>query len=138
MIHKAGFGQSATQEALIEVLAQAQVPLGADEIWEQVRQIRPETGRATVFRHIDKLIAAGLLRRVHGYRNCSTYLPALDSYQPLLLCTQCGQVSYLDQKLSAPVTQAVEATKQALADHHVTGYQLQLFEICINCQSDES
>ena len=135
-LHHHGLGTSAVQEALVAVLLEVKSPLGADEIWEEAQRIRPETGRATVYRFIDRLLAVGLLRRVHGYRNCSTYIPALDTHQPLLICTACGQVSYLDPTLCASVIEAVETTRQELADHHVTGYQLQLFEVCITCQSE--
>ena len=137
-LQEQGLGVSAVQGVLVTVLSGVDSPLTADEIWEQAQRIRPETGRATVFRFIDKLLAAGLLRRVHGYRNCSAYIPALDTHQPLLICTACGQVSYLDPTLCASVIEAVETTRRKLADHHVTGYQLQLFEVCITCQSDGS
>lgn len=137
-LYQHGLGISDVQGTLVTVLSGVDSPLTADEIWEEAQRIRPETGRATVYRFIDKLLAAGLLRRVHGYRNCSAYIPALDTHQPLLICTACGQVSYLDPMLCASVIEAVETTRRELADHHVTGYQLQLFEICINCQSDGS
>ena len=137
-LQEQGLGVSAVQGVLVTVLSGVDSPLTADEIWEEAQRIRPETGRATVFRFIDKLLAAGLLRRVHGYRNCSAYIPALDTHQPLLICTACGRVSYLDPTLCASVIEAVETTRRELADHHVTGYQLQLFEVCITCQSDGS
>jgi len=137
-LYQQGLGVSDVQEALVTVLSRVDSPLTADEIWEGTQRIRPETGRATVYRFIDKLLAAGLLRRVHGYRSCSAYIPALDTYQPLLICTVCGRVSYLDPTLCASVSEAVEGTVQQLHTHHVMGYQLQLFEVCITCQLDES
>ncbi len=137
-LHQQRLGQLDIREAFITVLSNAMTPMRAEEIREAVQHLRPETGRATVYRFIDKLINAGLLRRVHGYRNCSTYIPALDVDQPLLLCTDCGQVSYLSPTLCEAVIQAVEATKRELEDHLVTGFHLQLFEVCITCQSDES
>lgn len=137
-LYQHGLGISDVQGALVTVLSEVNSPLTADEIWEEAQRIRPETGRATVYRFIDKLLAAGLLRRVHGYRNCSTYIPALDTHQPLLICTACGRVSYLNPTLCASVSKAVEGAVQELNAHHVTGYQLQLFEVCITCQSDGS
>ncbi|NDJ62584.1 MAG: hypothetical protein GYB67_15760, partial [Chloroflexi bacterium] len=81
-LYQRGLGTSAVQEALVKVLSVMESPLTADEIWEETQRIRPETGRATVYRFIDRLTTAGLLRRVHGYRNCGTYIPALDVHQP--------------------------------------------------------
>ncbi|MEO1646387.1 MAG: transcriptional repressor [Chloroflexota bacterium] len=130
-------GNSEIQEAFITVLSTAMMPMKAEEIREAVQQLRPETGRATVYRFIDKLTSVGLLRRVHGYQNCSTYMPVTNVYQPLLLCTDCGQVSYLNSQLCMSINQAVESVKQVLEDHQVTGYQLQFFEVCSSCQTDE-
>lgn len=140
-IHEAGFGRSAIQRALVSVLAGSQVPLSADEIWEQVRQIRPETGRATVFRHVDKLISAGLLHRVHGFRQCSTYTPALAGNHVLLVCTVCGQVSHVNLTERGRLAEAMAALQAVAHDtevHHVTGYHVQLLGICNACQTDES
>lgn len=137
-LRQQGVGTSTIQKALVNVISVIERPLTADEIWEEVQRIRPKTGRATVYRFIDKLTTAGLLHRVHGYRKCGTYIPALDVHHPFLLCTSCGHVSYLKPSSCISVIEAVETTKRELEDHHVTGYQLQLFEICITCQSDVS
>ena len=77
-LHQKGFGNSEVQKTFITVLSLTQCPMSAEEIREAVQRIRPETGRATVYRFIDKLTGLGLLRRVHGYRNCSTYFPSLE------------------------------------------------------------
>ncbi len=137
-LNRQRLGHSETRKAFISVLSITTTPMKAEEIHEAIQQLRPKTGRATVYRFIDKLVTAGLLRRVHGYQNCNSYMPALGIQQPLLLCTDCGQVSYLSPSLCESIHQVFESTKQVLEDHLVTGYQLQFFEICTNCQKDES
>ena len=137
-LHQQQSGHSEIREAFITVLSTTTIPMKAEEIHEAVQEIRPETGRATIYRLIDKLTNVGLLRRVHGYRNCSTYIPSLGVDQPLLLCTDCGQVSYLSPSLCEAVMRTVETVKRELEDRHITGYQLQLFEVCIACQTDKS
>ncbi len=129
---------SAIQKALVVVLSTAQGPCSADEIREAVQRIRPETGRATVYRFIDKLTALGLLQRVHGYRNCNTYIPALVPHQALLICPQCGKVSELDAQLQGRVLAVVKAIDNDLEAHHITASHLQLLGTCITCQSDGS
>ena len=135
-LYQNGFGNSGAQETLISVLSVAQCPMSAEEIREAVQCIRPETGRATVYRFIDKLTGLGLLRRVHGYRNCSTYFPSLGVHQMLLICTECGKVSYLKPDLFVQVINTIENIIARLEDHHITTCHLQLSGTCKTCKTD--
>ncbi len=135
-LHQQGFGNSEIQATLITVLSVAKSPMSAEEIRQEVQHIRPETGRATVYRFIDKLTGLGLLRRVHGYRNCNTYIPSLHTHQMLLICTQCGAVAYLKPDLFIQVMKTLASTVTELEEHHITTYHLQLLGTCTSCQTD--
>ena len=136
-LHRQGFGNSEVQKTLITVLSTATCPMSAEEIREAMQDIRPETGRATVFRFIDKLKGLGLLRRVHGYRNCNTYVPSLNAHQILLICTQCGDVSYLKPDLLTPMMEFLATTVVELEEHHIIAYHLQLLGTCKTCKTDQ-
>lgn len=136
-LHQQGFGNSGAQETLISVLSAAKSPMSAEEIREAVQHIRPKTGRATVYRFIDKLTDLGLLRRVHGYRNCSTYIPSLNSHQVLLICTQCDGVSYPAPMLFVNMMKSLVSTVAELEEHQITTYHLQLFGTCTECKTNQ-
>lgn len=136
VLQQQGFGHSEAQKTLIVVLSTATSPMSAEEIREETQRIRPETGRATVYRFVDKLTSLGLLRRVHGYRNCNTYIPALNSHQIVLICTYCDTVSYLKTDLLCQMRKAIENTDTEFAEHHITHYHLQLLGICTDCQTN--
>jgi Fe2+ or Zn2+ uptake regulation protein len=118
------------QEMLVGLFAHAESPLSAEQVWERARQLRPETGRATVYRTIEKLESLGLLRRVHGYQGCSHFLPTLPQGMMLFICLLCGRADYLDCQ---PLHQLVHQTEQA-SGHHITDSRLQLFGTCATCQ----
>src|SRR5437588_10196096 len=62
-------------EQLIE-LAATGTDFTTDELWQQLREIEPRLGRATVYRSVEMLVNAGLLDRIefadgtHHYRVC--------------------------------------------------------------------
>jgi Fe2+ or Zn2+ uptake regulation protein len=132
VLHEQGFRRSGAQEVIVDVLADAKRPLSAEEIWDETQRIRPETGRATVYRFIDKLRSAGLLRRVHGYRNCSTYVPSPDPRHMLFACIICGCADYLE---NAPLTRLIEDI-ETTSGHRITEGRLQLLGVCAACQSN--
>jgi Fe2+ or Zn2+ uptake regulation protein len=132
VLHERGFRGSEAQEVIVDVLATAEHPLSAEEILDETQRIRPETGRATVYRFIDKLRAAGLLRRVHGYRNCSTYVPSPDPRHMLFACVVCGCADYLE---NAPLTQLIKKI-ETTSGHRITESRLQLLGVCAACQSN--
>jgi Fe2+ or Zn2+ uptake regulation protein len=122
------------QEMLVRILAHAESPLSAEQVWEAARQMRPETGRATVYRTVEKLEGLKLLRRIHGYQGCSHFMPTLPEPMMLYICLVCGRVAYLDDQ---PFNQFIYRTEQA-SGHQITDSRLQLFGTCANCQQIEA
>lgn len=136
VLSKHGLRISAAQKALVAVLCTAENPLSADDVQEAVQRIRPKTGRATVYRFLDKLTALGLLQRIHGYRNCNTYFRSFVPYQAVVVCTQCGKVTELENSLQNQVFEVIETAANDLDRHHITSCHLQLLGTCIACQTE--
>jgi len=136
-LHQQGFRNTKAQETLVSVLSGAKRPMSAEEIREAVQLIRPKTGRATVYRFIDKLTDLGLLRRVHGYRDCNTYIPSLNAHQVLLICTECDEVSYLAPKRFMNMMKSLLSSVNEIEKHQITTYHLQLFGTCTACKTNQ-
>ena len=118
------------QKLLVRLLAQAESPLSAEQVWEAARQMRPETGRATVYRAVEKLEGIKLLRRIHGYQACSYFMPTLPEPVMLFLSLVCGRADCLD---SQPLDDLIQPSKQT-SGHRITDSRLQLFGACATCQ----
>lgn len=128
-LRTSGLSMTDVQELLVRIFAYADTPLSAEQVWDYARQTRPETGRATVYRTVDKLESLGLLRRVHGYMGCSHFIPALPEPAILFVCRTCGHADYLDCRPLDWLVQQVEHT----SGHRVTESRLQLFGTCAVC-----
>lgn len=118
------------QKTIIRILSHVELPFSAEQVWEEVLQIRPETGRATVYRTFEKLERLELLRRVHGYQGCGHFIPTLPETLMLFICLECGKADYLDHE---PLTALVNIAEQS-SGHHITDSRLQLFGTCETCQ----
>ncbi|MCU0496799.1 MAG: transcriptional repressor [Anaerolineae bacterium] len=118
------------QEMLVHILAHTEIPLSAEQVWETARQIRPETGRATVYRMVEKLESLNLLRRIHGYQGCCSFLPTLPEPMMLFICLVCGRADYLDGQ---PLHDLIHQSERS-SGHHITDSRLQLFGTCVACQ----
>lgn len=129
---KSGFRMTSVQETLIDVFAHSEFPLSAEQAWDIARQSRPKTGRATVYRMVEKLENLGLIRRVHGYQGCSHFVPTLPELMMLFICQHCGRADYLD---SQPLQDLVQQSEDS-SGHHITDSRLQLFGVCTTCQEN--
>ena len=129
---KSGFRVTTVQEALIDIFAHSEYPLSAEQAWDVARQSRPKTGRATVYRMVEKLENLGLIRRVHGYQGCSHFVPTLPELMMLFICMECGRADYLDRQPLDDLIQQSEHT----SGHHITDSRLQLFGACADCKEN--
>ena len=131
-LDESGFRVTAVQETLIDIFAHSEYPLSAEGAWEIARQSRPQTGRATVYRMVEKLENLGLIRRVHGYQGCSHFVPTLPDLMMLFICQSCGRADYLD---SQPLEDLIQHSEH-ISGHHITDSRLQLFGDCADCQEN--
>lgn len=117
------------QELLVRIFAHADVPLSAEQVWEYACQTRPKTGRATVYRMVDKLESLSLLRRVHGHWECSHFMRSLPESAILFVCGMCGRVDYLD---FYPLNWLVQQAERS-SGHCITESCLQFSGTCTAC-----
>ncbi|MBV9710140.1 MAG: transcriptional repressor [Ktedonobacteraceae bacterium] len=120
-------------DRLIELASKGE-DFTTDDLWQELREVEPKMGRATVFRAVDKLVDMGLLNRIefadgtHHYRVCG------GRHHHHLTCTHCHCVVEIDTCLPQEQLTAIEKqTKFALEGHALT-----LFGRCENCRQRDS
>ncbi len=102
-----------------------------DELWQEMRELDPHLGRATVYRSVEKLVTMGLLDRVdfadgtHLYRVCEE-----NQHHHHLTCTQCHMVGEIDVCL--PEDQLNTISHKTNFD--IEGHSLTLFGRCESCR----
>jgi len=102
-----------------------------DDLWQELRQVDPKIGRATVFRSVEKLVEIGLLNRIefadgsHHYRVCGS-----EEHHHHLTCTQCHRVVEVD--LCVPEEQIAAIGNRT--HFAIEGHSLTLFGRCQDCR----
>lgn len=116
-------------EQLIE-LAATGTDFTTDELWQQLREIEPRLGRATVYRSVEMLFGAGLLDRIefadgtHHYRVCG------GSHHHHLTCTDCHRV--VEVNICLPTDQLIALENQT--NFAIEGHSLNIFGRCADCR----
>lgn len=111
-------------------LAESGTDFTIEDLWQTLRQVEPQMGRATVYRAVEMLVQVGLLNRIefadgsHHYRVCD------GGHHHHLTCTQCRRVVDIDLCLPEEQLRALGAqTGFALEGHTLT-----LFGLCSLCR----
>jgi Fur family ferric uptake transcriptional regulator len=124
-------GERVTPQRLLvaDTLALAGRQLTADQLWHRVRRRSPGIGRATVFRTVEALVAAGVARRfeqdnhVYGYAACEA------GHHHHLACSQCGRVEEIDEGYVSPVAARVASETGFVIDDA----RLDFYGRCARC-----
>ncbi len=115
-------------------LAESGTDFTIDDLWQTLRQVEPQMGRATVYRSVEMLVQIGLLNRVefadgtHHYRVCG------GGHHHHLTCTRCRRV--LDIDLCLPEEQLQTLSVQT--GFTLEGHTLTLFGQCAQCRLQAS
>lgn len=104
-------GERVTRQRLIvaDALVRAGRQLTATELYERVRGAEPSLGRATVFRTVDRLVEAGVARRLELDGHVYAYVACEPDHHHHLSCTSCGRVEEIPESWVQPIAdQAAE------------------------------
>jgi Fur family ferric uptake transcriptional regulator len=117
--------------AIAGVLAQTGKETSAQELYDRVRRRHPYIGRATVFRSLDRLVAAGLAQRLERPGHVSAYVWCEPGHHHHLICTTCRTVEELDEAAVAPLIEGIARERGFRVDHAT----LDFYGECRTCAS---
>ncbi len=118
---------------IFDALCQSHRTMTAPEMFLRLRDKHPSLGRATVFRSLDALVAAGLAQRferdghVYAYASCSTH------HHHHLICTNCNHTTEIDEDVIAPLVDSLSRRYGFSAKHQT----LDFHGLCAACQRQE-
>lgn len=102
LLGREGHRVTAGRRAVVESLLAAEGHLSADDLATTVKQSNPGLHRATVYRSLEALEAAGLVEHVHLGHGRSVYHLSDDLHQHLV-CEVCGSVEEAPSDLLSSV-----------------------------------
>lgn len=128
---RAGFRSTEPRRALVALIASRSVPFTATDLVAEARREGLAIGRATVFRTLDALAAAGAVERVDLPSGDHAYLACEPAHHHHVVCTACGRSTGVeDAGLQAVVRDLARRTGYRIDQH-----RLELFGRCPACQA---
>ncbi|WP_376789849.1 Fur family transcriptional regulator [Thermoflexus sp.] len=130
-LNQAGWRVTMPRRVVLRVLQQARRPLSPQEIHARGRRMRPSLGLVSVYRALEVLEQAGLVRRVHQGARCDGYILASPGHHHVLICRRCGRAVEFPgaEDLSGLIAQVEQRTGFRVEDH-----LLQLSGLCAPCR----
>jgi Fur family transcriptional regulator, ferric uptake regulator len=126
-------GERVTRQRLIvaDALVRAGRQLTAGELYHRVREAKPSLGRATVFRTLERLVEAGVARRLERDGHVYAYIACEPTHHHHLSCSSCGRVEEIPESWVRPI--AARASRQL--DFEIDDARLDFYGRCAECRA---
>ena len=113
-----GLRLSGARRKVLDALFAARGPVSAEEIERHTSMGGDGCDLASVYRNLEVLEAAGVVRHLHVGHGAGLYLSATDATE-LVVCERCGARADIDPRVTADVRAAVRAATGFVArfDH---------------------
>jgi Fur family ferric uptake transcriptional regulator len=134
-LRRAGYRAGGARVAVVELLAEQDCCLTAQEIFDQLRGRERRVGIASVYRALDLLTSMKLIQRLEMGEGVARYEPAYvdGEHHHHVVCDTCGKVAaFEDENLEAVVGRLGTKLGYDLGGHDVT-----LRGSCPDCRSGD-
>lgn len=96
VLRSRGMRASAARRLVLGTLYAADIPLTADQVASGLDGLLPQSDLASVYRNLETLERAGLVRHVHLGHGPGLYMCASGPQREYLLCEGCGAVRVIE------------------------------------------
>ncbi len=125
-----GYRLTEARRAVAETVQDSTHALTPVEVFDRARKKYPALGLVSVYRTLEKLETLHLVQRVHQPQGCQAFISANDGHEHLLLCQNCGQVTFFEGDDLDTLIKTISKKSGYLIREH----WLQLFGLCQDCQ----
>jgi Fur family transcriptional regulator, ferric uptake regulator len=132
---KIGANKSLKRDRIVDVFFRQEGHVSADELFEAVRQQYPRIGRATVYRTLQRMVAAGLAHKVDFGEGRARYEASPGRPRHFhLICTVCHSSSeFLSSDIESQLDEIAEA--RGFTAHRTV---VQIHGVCEQCRTGKS
>ena len=128
-LRRAGLRVTHQRLLVADALVAAGRQVTAQELYERLRRHDDGIGRATAFRALESLVAAGVARRMELEGHVYGYVACRADHHHHLACQQCGRVEEIDESYVASLTRRIESG----LGFHVDDARLDFYGVCATC-----
>ena len=126
-------GERVTRQRLVvaDALAATGRQATAQDLYERLRGRAPRIGRATVFRTLEALVAAGVARRLEQEGHVYAYVACRPGHHHHLACSSCGRVEEIGEAYIRPVAERVASER----GFRIDDARLDFYGLCARCSA---
>ena len=130
----AAAGERVTRQRLLvaDALASAGRQVTAQDLYVRLRRLDPRIGRATVFRTLEALVAAGVARRLEQDGHVYGYVACRPEHHHHLACDRCGRVEEIGEGYITPVAERLAAEH----GFQIDDARLDFYGLCARCAAE--
>ena len=121
-LHRKGLRNGGARRSVIDLLAQQDCCLTAQEMFDRLRASDRQVGIASVYRVLELLTSEGFVQRIDLGSGISRYEPIHSGgdHHHHLVCDRCGKVeAFEDRELEQAIHRLEETSGYAVAAHDV-------------------
>jgi Fur family transcriptional regulator, ferric uptake regulator len=124
-------GERVTRQriAVADALSAVGRQVSAQELYRRLRRRDPSIGRATVFRTLEALVAAGVARRLELDGHVYGYVACRPEHHHHLACDRCGRVEEIDEAYIRPVAERVAVE----LGFRIDDARVDFYGLCASC-----
>ena len=124
------------RKIILEEVQDETAHLTADEVYEKVRKRLPKISMGTVYRNLDVLATAGLIRKLEPHYSQMRFDGDLREHYHII-CTRCGKISDADIEPSDNTIEKLENALGNLTRYGIFGHKLEFLGLCPECLKQE-
>ncbi|KPL14267.1 hypothetical protein AMJ74_03690 [candidate division WOR_3 bacterium SM1_77] len=128
---KHGLKSSDKRSFIVNYFVEADRHYTVEELYDEIRKVKPEIGYSTVYRALKLLVRCGLATECTFNDSAVRYEPAHQSqHHDHLICRVCGRIIEFEND-------KIEKLQKDVAHRygfHVSAYSLQLYGECRKCR----
>src|ERR687892_492310 len=125
-----GYRLTEARRAVVEIIQTSTRALTPVEVFDMARKKYRALGLVSVYRTLEKLEELQLIQRVHQPQGCQAFIAESRGHEHLLLCQNCGQVTFFERDDLDTLTKAISKK----TGYQISEHWLQLFGLCQACQ----
>lgn len=129
-LRKQGYRLTRQRMLILEIIRASERHISADEIFSEVRRQAPDINLATVYRTLQWLQSAGLLRKIDVGKDRLEYEYAGGQVHHHLICKECGTTTEIDHHV-------IEKLQEHILEHYdfaADPDHLAIFGRCAQCR----
>lgn len=130
-LRAAGLRSTFPRRAILDWIAAATAPFTAEEVVHALEAQHGTSSRATIYRLLDWLQAAGWLTRIYSNDTQHSYARFFPGHHHTAVCIRCSSVVVVGE---CHVPESIRPMLAAL-DFELHGHVLELYGVCATCRA---